>query len=138
MTPPSRLTPQFLATAAILAWGLAPVGAASGVPARIRETLRSDLLNRADYDRMERGYYEQILDAGRQLGATVEAPRASATARRGWAHLEAAPFDAGPLGQVVDDLREFVLKPDLSIVHDGVRWSTNALGMRDRPYPTAK
>ena len=40
-----------------------------GAPSRLRESLRSDLLNRADYERMERGYYEQLLDAGRRLGA---------------------------------------------------------------------
>ena len=38
----------------------------------------------------------------------------------------------------MDDLREFVLKPDLSIEHWGVRWSTNALGLRDRPYAREK
>src|SRR5205823_5067020 len=39
---------------------------------------------------------------------------------------------------VVADVREFVLKPSLAIEHDGARWSTNALGMRDREYATAK
>jgi hypothetical protein len=131
------MTVQFLATAALLALGLAPVGSAAGAPGRIRETLRSDLLSKADYERMERGYYERILDAGRKLGSTP----ALATRRadwKGWTHLDVAPFDAGPLAQVVDDLREFVLKPNLSIVHDGASWSTNALGMRDQPYETAK
>jgi hypothetical protein len=106
------------------------------VPLRIRETLRCDLPNKADYERMERGYYEQILDAGRQLDAMAGAPREPG--RRGWTHLEAPPFEAGPLALVVNDIREFVLKPNLSIVHDGETWSTNALGMRDRPYKKAK
>src|SRR5829696_3168022 len=57
MPQPSSLTPQLLATAAILAWGLSPAGEASGMPSRVRETLRCDLLSRADYERMERGYY---------------------------------------------------------------------------------
>lgn len=130
------LTPQFLATAALLAWGLLPTGLASGMPLRIRETLRNDQLSRADYERMERGYYERILEAGRQLGAPAGAPRASS--RTGWAHLDAAPFEAGPLALVVADLREFILKPNLAIIHEGQSFSTNATGMRDRPYEQEK
>jgi hypothetical protein len=135
MAQPSSLTLQFLATAALLAWGLLPPRIASGMPARIRETLRSDLLSRADYERMERGYYEQILDAGRSLGATPD-PLTIVRGRK----LPGAPepFEGGPLARGVDDLREFVLKPNLSVAHAGARWTTNALGMRDRPYATAK
>lgn len=136
MPQPSPLTSQMLATAVILACGLAPARLASGLPLQIRETLQSDLLSRADYERMERGYYEKILDAGRQLGSPADGPHGSA--RVGWTHLDVAPFEAGPLASVVDDMREFVLKPDLSIVHDGASWSTNAVGMRDRAYATDK
>lgn len=121
----SSQTLQILTTAAILGWGLAPGQLALGTPGRVRETLRCDLMSRADYDQMERGYYEQILDAGRKLGGAV------AGAQRG----------GGP-SQVclsVDDLREFVLKPNLSVIQPvGVSWSTNELGMRDRSYPLAK
>src|SRR4051812_27256144 len=78
MAHPSALTMQFLATSAILVWGLAPARYASGTPARIRDTLRSDLLSRADYERMERGYYEQILDAGRNPVAPADAADSAA------------------------------------------------------------
>jgi len=131
----SALIPQLLATMALLAWGLLPGELALGRPTRIRDALCSDLLSKADYERMERGYYEQILDAGRQLGAPVGQPT---TSRNGWAHLDTPPFDAGPLALVVNDVREFVLKPSLSIIHDGATWSTNERGMRDRSYPTSK
>lgn len=135
MAQPTSLTWQFLATAALLAWGLMPARIASGMPARIRQTLRSDLLSRADYERMERGYYEQILDAGRSLGSVTDPLQAVRGSK-----LPAAPepFEGGPLARGVDDLREFVLKPNLSVAHAGARWTTNALGMRDRAYPTAK
>jgi lysophospholipase L1-like esterase len=83
---------------------------------------------------MERGYYERLIDPGRSLDETA----GSASSRPGWTRLEAPPFEAGPLADVVPDVREFVLKPNLSIIHDGARWSTNALGMRDREYATAK
>ena len=128
---------RFLATLALLAWGLAPVGPASGRPARFRDVMRDDRMSRADYERMERGYYESLLDAGRQLGAPVEAPDSLAAARRGEKRA-VDPFIEGPLAEAVDDVREFVLKPDLSIVHWGVRWSTNSLGLRDRPYAREK
>src|SRR5947209_7392287 len=111
MAEPARLTPHLLATAAILALGLAPTppGLASSPVLRLRETLRCDEKNRADYERMERGYYEQLIDAGtRRLDAPSAAAGAGAAAdRSGWLHLEAPPFEAGPLAIAVDDVREF-------------------------------
>ena len=81
----------------------------------------------ADYERMERGYYEHLLDAGRRArragrrrGDGRGRPRAGAP--RG------PPFEAGPLAIAVDDVREYVLKPNLSIDHDGAPL--------DRPTPT--
>jgi lysophospholipase L1-like esterase len=140
MSRPVPLTAQLMATLTLLAWGLVPGGVASGAPSRLRASLRDDLLSKADYERMERGYYEGLLDAGRSLGALDGGPRPreSAMPRRGWTHLEAAPLEVGPLASVVADVREFVLKPNLSIEHQGARWSTNSLGMRDREYATAK
>jgi lysophospholipase L1-like esterase len=143
MFRPSPLDPQLLATVALLAWGLVPAGPAAGRTLRLREVLRCDEQSRADYERMERGYYERLLDAGRrQLGSPVGAePDAAALSpgtRTGWLHLEAPPFEAGPLAVAVDDVREFVLKPNLTFDHEGAQWSTNALGMRDRAYTTAK
>jgi hypothetical protein len=144
---PARLTPQLLATAAILAWGLVPPGLASGPVLRLRETLGCDEKNQADYERMERGYYEHLIDSGRRqldapagagAGATATATAADAGTRAGWLHLEAPPFEAGPLAIAVEDVREFVLKPGLRFDHEGARWSTNALGMRDREYARAK
>src|SRR3954453_19544166 len=119
MSHPSCLTSQLLATLAILAWGLAPAGLASGRTLRLREALRCDERSRADYDRMERGYYEHLIDAGRrQLGAPsgtvaeVDLAAGAASPRTGWLHLEAPPFEAGPLAIRVDNVREFVLKPN--------------------------
>jgi hypothetical protein len=132
----SSQTVQFVATAAILAWGLAPGRLASGMPGRLRETLRNDQMSQADYEKMERGYYEQLLDAGRKLGAPGAIDPESA--QRGRAEAQAVPFEGGPLALGVADLREFVLKPNLSVDHAGARWTTNALGMRDRAYETSK
>ncbi len=57
----------FVASLALLAWGLAPAGPAPGRPSRIREAMRDDRMSKADYERMERGYYESLRDAGRRL-----------------------------------------------------------------------
>ncbi len=125
-----------IATLALLAWGLAPSGVASGTSMRVREALRCDLRSKADYERAERGYYEQLLDCGRQLGALGEIPHA--VARQGLPRASDAPFEAGALALPVADLREFVLKPGLATRHLGATWTTNALGMRDLPYETVK
>ena len=127
MTRPTRLAPYILATLALLAWGLVPGDLASGMPLRIRESLRNDLPSRADHERLERGYYEQILDAGRQPGAV------------GGANGDGLAAHHGRLTRTVDDVREFVMIPNL--VRDVPRripWSTNSHGMRDREYAVSK
>src|SRR6516225_2217043 len=133
MFRPSPLDPQLLATVALLAWGLVPARPAAGRTLRLREVLQCDEQSRADYERMERGYYEHLLDAGRRqlgtpAGAELDALNTAARVRTGWLHLEAPPFEAGPLAVAVDDVREFVLKPNLTFDHEGARWSTNTLG----------
>ena len=126
----SPLTRQMLAMAAVLAWGLVPAPGTSG---RLRAVLGSDELSRNDYERMERGYYERLLDSSRALDRLAVAPTKPAAGRGA-----SVPFAEEPLVSAVDDLREYVLKPNLSEEHFGKRWSTNALGMRDRSYSVVK
>src|SRR4051812_40669176 len=97
--PPPSLAPSALALSALLAWGLLPDGAASGTPLRWRDALRNGLPNRADYDRMELGYYERLL----------EGPAAPGHARGG---VEGPAAENERLTLKVDDVREFVLKPN--------------------------
>jgi hypothetical protein len=119
--PRTRTSNPPLAVALLLAWGLAPTGLAPGWTGRVREALRSDLRNAADTERLERGYYEALADAGRRLDRPASA--------------EASPTDFGPLTLPVADVREYVLRPNVSARHRGASWSTNARGMRDRDYP---
>ena len=64
---------------------------------------------------MDQGYYNQLLDTGSRTG------------------------QPSPIARAVAEVRQIVLSPNLSIVRDdGTTWSTNALGMRDRPYAVAK
>ncbi len=132
-----RLTPGFLATAALLAWGVLPDDPARGTPSRLRDLLRNDLPSRADYDQMERGYYEQILDSGRHLGSGNIADAANANVNVNSSTSGNPQHER--LTLKVDGVREFVLKPNL--VRDETKeicWSTNSEGMRDREYPREK
>jgi hypothetical protein len=98
--------------------------------------MRNDLPARADYERIERGYYEQVLDAGRRLDATATSPP-PAGALAG--HAEPVEVEHGRLTDKVGDVREYVLKPSLtSDPGRRIPWTTNARGMRDREYPETK
>ncbi len=122
MTRPPRSFPSLVFTAALLAWGVAPPGWSG----RVREALRADHPNAIDVERMERGYYETLTDPGRRLD------------RVGRAKPEPPPTDFGPLTVPVPDVREYVLKANLSVPHRGATWATNARGMRDREYAVDK
>ena len=128
MRPAPRLSPTLLATVTLLAWGLAPGGPARpGTPAAVREALRNDLPNPADYERIERGYYEQLLDASRRFDLHADDPNPNPNPEHG--HLTYR----------VPDVREYALRPNMD--HDPGRripWTTNADGMRDRAYARAK
>ena len=103
---------------ALLLWGVVPTGVTSGWPSRLNASLRNDGPNARDYERIERGYYERLIE--------------------GQPRRVDAPFDPGALARTVDDVREYVLKANLCTTHKGARWTTNALGLRDRAYPEAK
>ena len=120
----------------ILACGLVPDRLSGDGPSRLRDSLKSNLFNRVDLERIERGYYEQLLDAGRRLDDLADVPGLRIRRRPGgtWS----IPVDDAPLVMRVDDLREVVLKPDDATVQRGVQWRTNAQGMRDRSYAIDK
>lgn len=118
-----------LATAGLLALGLASTRA-SGV-------LKDGSLNRFDTERMERGYYETLLDAGRRLDRLPGEGNAKQTNSQKNPGAE-RPFDVGPLATPVADLREFVLRPNLTMRLDTGCWTTNSLGLRDREYTMEK
>jgi hypothetical protein len=127
---------RVLATLAILACGLLPDRLSGDGPARLRASLRSNLFNRADAARIERGYYEQLLAAGRRLDDLADLPVLRGRRRPGGAG--SIPVDSAPLVERVEDLREVVLKRGDAVERWGVQWRTNAQGMRDRPYAIAK
>ena len=127
---------QLVAALAILACGLVPDRLYGEGPSRLRLLLKSNLFNRADLERIDRGYYEQLLSSGRRLDDLADVPRLRIRRRSGttWS----IPVEDGPLVTRVDDLREVVLKRDDTTERWGLQWRTNAQGMRDQSYATAK
>jgi lysophospholipase L1-like esterase len=119
MNAPKGQIRLLFATIGLLAAGLAPRGL--GIAENVRDSLRNQGLNSADYEQMEASYYERMIGARR-----LDAPLA--------AHAPQAPFDAGVLALNVNDVREYVLKPGLVATHKGVPWHTNSRGLRDREY----
>jgi hypothetical protein len=127
---------QLLGTLAILVCGLIPDRLAGGAPARLRASLSRGMFNQTDASRIERGYYQQLIDAGRRLDDLGDLPALRGQRRAG--NTFSAPVDSAPLVMRVDDLREVVLKPSESVVKGGIEWRTNAQGMRDRSYSIEK
>jgi hypothetical protein len=127
---------QLIVTLVILACGLLPARLSGDRPARLRDSLRSNLMNRVDLERIERGYYEQLLGPGRRLDDLADVPdmRLRGSPSGTWS----VPLEDSPLVMRVDDVRELALKADDDRFKKGVRWRTNSLGMRDRPYAVAK
>jgi lysophospholipase L1-like esterase len=127
---------QSLTMTAILAWGLLPAALTGAGPSRLRDSLKSNLFNRTDLERIDRGYYERLIAAGRRLDDLADLPGLRIRSRSGstWS----IPVEEAPLIVRVDDLREVMLRPDDAVVKGGVCWRTNAQGMRDRLYSTEK
>ncbi len=113
---------RLLVALALLGWRWMPGAWAPNGADRLRWALGCDeienldrLLSKDDCDQTDQGYYNQLLDTGLR------------------------PDQSPAIGQAVAELRQIVLRPDLAIVrNDGTTWSTNALGMRDRPYAVVK
>ncbi len=120
----------------ILACGLLPDRLSGEGPSRLRDSLTSNLFNRPDIERIERGYYEQLLECGRRLDDLADVPCLRIRRRSGSAW--SIPVDDAPLVVRVDDLREVVLRPNDAIERWGLQWRTNSLGMRDREYSPHK
>ncbi len=100
--------------------------AESGIVASILE----DRLNAQDLSKMERGYYEDLLEAP-SYTAALDAVRNQAPP--GWERLWAA-------GQQKDrdDLMAFELYPDVDTIYKEATFRTNRWAMRDRDYTREK
>jgi hypothetical protein len=127
---------QVIATLMILACGLVPARLSGDGASRLRDSLKSNMLNRIDLERIEQGYYDKLLDTSRRLDDLADLPDLRIGRRQG--RTWSVPFDDAPLVMRVDDMREVVLKADDAAERRGVLWHTNSLGMRDRAYALEK
>jgi hypothetical protein len=136
MVRDSRTSRPLFVTLAILVFGLMPDQLSGHGPSRLRASLMSNLFNRSDLERIERGYYEQLIDSCRRLDDLADLPGLRLRRRSGstWS----VPFDNAPLVMRVDDLREVALKADQATDGTAVQWRTNVQGMRDASYAIDK
>ena len=130
------MTRKILVVVIILVCGIVPDRFAGRGASSLRDSARSNLFNRADLERIERGYYEELLDQGRRLDDLADVPALRVRFRSGstWS----IPVDRSPLVIRVDDLREVVLRKNDSTTRFGLEWRTNSMGMRDREYSQRK
>jgi GDSL-like Lipase/Acylhydrolase family len=130
------LTRHVLVISLILICGLVPDRVAGPGASSLRDSFKSNLFNRADLERFERGYYEELLDQGRRLDDLADVPGLRVRKRSGstWS----IPVEQSPLLTRVDDLREVVLKRNETTERFGLQWRTNDQGMRDRNYDVKK
>jgi GDSL-like lipase/acylhydrolase family protein len=130
------LTRHVLVISLILICGLVPDRVAGPGMSSLRDSFKSNLFNRADLERFERGYYEELLDQGRRLDDLADVPGLRVRKRSGstWS----IPVEQSPLLTRVDDLREVVLKRNDATERFGLQWRTNDQGMRDRNYSVKK
>jgi hypothetical protein len=130
------MTRQILVLTLILLCGIVPDRLAGHGASSLRDSFTSNLFNRADLERIERGYYEELLDGGRRLDDLADVPGLRVRWRSGstWS----IPVDRSPLVVRVDDLREVVLRKNEATTRFGLEWRTNSQGMRDREYSLKK
>ena len=119
----------------ILLCGILPDRIAGPRAASLRDSLKSNLFNRADLERIERGYYEELLDQGRRLDDLGDVP---SLRRFRQGSTWSIPAEKSPLVVRVDDLREVVLRQNDSTTRFGLEWRTNSWGMRDQEYTREK
>jgi hypothetical protein len=127
---------RLFAIVVMLICGLVPDETSGNGPSRLRASLKSNLFNRSDLERIERGYYERLTNIGQRLDDLADVPGLRLRRRGGSTWV--VPFDTAPLVMRIDDLREVVLKPTAAVERAGVHWRTSGQGMRDRWYATEK
>ncbi len=96
-------------------------------------SIRSPELNRADREAQATGYYVGLIDGG------PEAARDELSLRLQGKSSEWKSFhEVGATKYLPRDLLQFELKPDLDRTVFGKPFTTNAQGLRDRPYTVEK
>jgi hypothetical protein len=129
---PDNVRGPLVATAALLALGLAPLP--GGWVAALRQCARTPEINRADRD-ADGGYYEALINGGDGAegarGGLALRLAGKPTAWINFHDINAARYRRG-------DYLLFELRPNTRRVVFGQPFTTNRFGQRDRDYPRAK
>ncbi|MBX6316264.1 MAG: SGNH/GDSL hydrolase family protein [Isosphaeraceae bacterium] len=129
-TGPAAWWPTVVLSVALLVLGLLPMP--GGAARSAQRSARTPGLNRADHETSAGGYYEAILSGGdiargelamRLLGKPAD-----------WVRF----LDTDAARHLPGDFLQFELRPNLDLNLYGRPFTTNAYGMRDRPYSQAK
>jgi hypothetical protein len=134
MKPLTNNAPGIFLIIALMVFAIIPEPFLPTHAVGLRETLKRGGLNRADYERNERGYYETLLDVGRSFGSLGETIRV-ADFRQNLGPAVHSDEDGRPI-LTTDDMREYILKPDVDEIAYGTIWQTNSRGLRDKEYTT--
>jgi hypothetical protein len=135
MTGATRSCPalSFAGAAVLLALGLSPLP--GGWARSIRDLARSPELNRADREADAGGYYEGLIGGG----AGPEGSHSALALRLLGKPADWVRFDqSGVARRLPKDFLQFDLQPNQDCLLFGRRFTTNAFGLRDRPYSFAK
>ena len=120
------------ASATVLAIGFAPTDGQEPLPTALR-SLHAERANRADSEGQAGGYYVGLID-GEAAGGRDELTLALLGKPPEWANFHEVNADRDLYG----DFLQFELIPGVDVSVLGARFTTNALGMRDRPYAVEK
>jgi hypothetical protein len=130
---PRSPLPGLAFAAGLLALGVCPLPA--GWARGARDSARSPEMNRADREANAGGYYEDLIGGGGgPEGARSELALRLLGKPTEWVRFQ----DAGVARVLPTDFLQFELRPDQDCTLFGRPFTTNAYGLRDRPYALEK
>src|SRR5215211_5756634 len=124
----------FAQTLAVLLLGVASLPAGWTRARAALDNARSNEMNRSDREINAGGYYEGLIGVDKPQGGPNALSLCLLGKPRDWGRFRAA----GVSRDLEGDFLMFELRPNVSQPLFGERFTTNAFGMRDRPYSLEK
>ncbi len=124
----------FAQTLGVLLLGLAPLPAGWARARSMLDSARSNEMNRSDREINAGGYYQSLIGVDGPEGAPAELALRLLGKPTDWVRFRAANVSRN----IDDDFLMFELRPNANRMLFGQQFTTNAFGMRDRPYTLEK
>jgi len=124
----------FVQTLAVLALGLAPLPAGWARARSMIDSTRSNEMNRSDREINAGGYYQGLIGVDGPEGAPAELALRLLGKPTDWVRFRAANVSRN----IDNDFLIFELRPNANQTIFRQPFTTNAFGMRDRPYTLEK